>query len=186
MKKEPVDVSGHGDLAWDEALKPRSLDPHGREPFDAWWSRHGARFPNLDSRVLEQWVHRHWGLSPYRNLLIERISSREESWPTDKILREVVNYAARHLNPSWDLSTFNGKDFEPGATMDRTGTWDMPMLILEHLHGFLGPKGSRSDARYWLIEGHQRFRYLNALAHFQKPLAQSHAVLILSIRPEQT
>lgn len=105
---------------------------------------------------------------------------RQEQWPTSRILSEVGHILSDELNHKFDYETFNGKDFEPGLTMDRIGTWNIPIIILESPLGFITRRGKRHDLRYWLIEGHQRMRYLNALYH-RNACAEKHFVYILNL-----
>ena len=65
--------------------------------------------------------------------------------------------------------------------MDATGTWNIPPVIVESPGGFLTQTGERRDLRHWLVEGHQRRRYLHALAHRGEGAAD-HDVFVLSLR----
>jgi hypothetical protein len=49
--------------------------------------------------------------------------------------------------------------------MNSTGTWDYPIVVMETPDGISGWGQSWPDLRFLLIEGHSRFRYLNALHH---------------------
>jgi hypothetical protein len=72
--------------------------------------------------------------------------------------------------PEWDrqpevfLRNFHGKKFEPFSSLDATGTWNIPPVVLATPAGVRIAKGDFPEARYWLIEGHMRRRYLGALA----------------------
>ncbi len=109
--------------------------------------------------------------------------SREERLSTERILGEMETAHRKNLHPAFDLSVFKGKHFEPGLTMDATGTWNIPIVALEHEGEFRTYSGDRLDTRYWLIEGHQRYRYLNAL-HANGEPSREHAVFILTIKSD--
>ena len=68
---------------------------------------------------------------------------------------------------------------EPTKTMNLTGTWDMPVLLVRNASGFAYEETEFRDVPMWLLEGHQRYRYLRALAARGKA-AQHHEVLVLS------
>lgn len=164
-----------GDV-WEERLKPVGEATWEKEPFSSWWSRHSAEFPQLDSQVLEQWVYRHWHHSPFCQLPLERLRSRRELWSTERILKDVYNDDIK--NPEHDFEALS--DAHTGRVMLATGTWDYPMLILSTPDGFKDWRGEHPDARFRLIEGHLRFRFLNVL--FQRKEGRPrHEVLIVEI-----
>lgn len=161
---------------WEERLKPIQVGPLDDEPFSAWWGRHSEEFKHLDPQVLEQWVHRHWRRSPFRRLPLSQLRSRRETWSTEQILRGVYNDDI--IEPKHDFQVF--AEGYIGKTMLLRGTWDCPMLILSTPEGFKDQKGEHPDARFRLIEGHRRFRFLNALAH-RRQACGPHEVLIISL-----
>lgn len=180
-----IDVRSRYELAWDPALEPQGQDTFDKEPFTTWWARNHAALANLHPSVAEQWVYRHWRHSPFCHLPLERLACRLETWTTERILREVGwGWPDSDDHPEFNYGTFHGKSFEPGMTMDATGTWNIPPIVLAAPDGLLTDEGERSDLRFWLIEGHQRRRYLHALAHRGKA-AGEHDVLVLSLRLER-
>ena len=55
-----------------------------RTPFDEWWPRVRGEFPNVPEIIAKEWLHRHWGRSPFGwipsrlyHFSIERFSSDE-------------------------------------------------------------------------------------------------------------
>jgi hypothetical protein len=64
--------------------------------------------------------------------------------------------------------------------MDATGTWNYPIVVLQTPDG-IRTKGGLVDpnVRYCLIEGHQRFRYLNALT-VHGAAAAEHGLFLLN------
>ena len=179
-----IDVRPRHALAWDAALEPEGEGTIDKEPFAPWWARHGARLADLHPLIAEQWVHRHWRYSPYCHLPLERLAWRSERWTTGRILREVGwGLPEWDEHPDHNHRVFHGKRYEPGRTMDATGTWNIPPVTLESPGGLLTNEGERPDLRFWLVEGHQRRRYLHALAHRGEGAA-AHEVFVLSLRAD--
>lgn len=177
-----IDVRPRYALAWDGALEPIGHDTFEKEPFAAWWARNGARLADIHPLVAEQWVYRHWRHSPFCHLRLEGLACRPERWTTGRILREVGwGWPDSDEHPEFNYETFHGKPFEPGKTMDATGTWNIPLVVLEAPDGVLTAEGERPDLRFWLFEGHQRRRYLHAVAQRGEAAAE-HDVFVLSLR----
>lgn len=173
-----LDIRGHS-VAWDEALAPRDISQWDREPFAEWWARCQGRLSNLHPQIAEQWIHRHWTLSGDTWLPLESLHWRLEQWSTERILGEVY-IRDWHLDPEHDYKVFNAYGETPtAAPMNAKGTWDYPLLTLETPSGVRTHGGELPHVRYLLIEGHSRYRYLNALAVRGRAAAQ-HEVFILT------
>jgi hypothetical protein len=174
------DTSGHSESVWDESLEPLGNETFQKEPFASWWGRNRPKLAHLSPIIAEQWIYKHWTRSPYKHLPIERLSWRQEMWETDRILQKVFRrWPSEPLQPEFDYNVFHGKGHEPGLTMDKTGTWNYPVVILETPDGVRTSSRVLPAVRYCLIEGHQRVRYLNALK-VRNECAAEHAVFILS------
>jgi hypothetical protein len=174
------DTRGHLASAWDESLRPVGYETAKKEPFETWRKRHERKLANLHPDIVEQWVYKHWTSSPYKNLPIEDLTWRRETWNTDRILNDVFRrWPSKPLQPEFDYKTFHGKDFEPALTMDKTGTWNYPIVILETPDGVRTSSSILPNVTHCLIEGHQRVRYLNALRS-RGECADKHLVFILS------
>ena len=50
-------------------------------------------------------------------------------------------------------------------SVNATGTWNMPLLVLHSPDGFVYLDQPFLEWHYWLIEGHRSLRYLRDLAH---------------------
>jgi hypothetical protein len=98
--------------------------------------------------------------SRFTLLRVSTMTSRLEIWPTRRILREVGSDLGSTLDGASDYEVLRCS--HTANAMDATGTWDYPIVVLHSKAGFL-VRGGRSNRRYWLIEGHLRLRYLNAL-----------------------
>ncbi|MDO9473729.1 MAG: hypothetical protein Q7J28_11785 [Caulobacter sp.] len=148
-------------------------DSFNVEPFSQWWERNGHRFVGVDPLVLEQWVHRHFHLTPFK-LPLNGLVSRREAWTTDDILKRV--HTSDRLSAGHDYQAL-GANW--GQDMLALGTWRCPILVLETPNGLRQRAGDWPLARYALIEGHRRFRMLNALA-CRNEAAFEHDVLLIA------
>lgn len=175
------------DFVWDSALEPVGMDTFDKEPFTAWWERNQGKLSHLHPQICEQWVYRHWNHSHYSFLPLEKLSWRLEDWKTEEILNQtgifdqglISDEGHTYCSPAFDYEMIQN-EYEPSRTMDITGTWNIPILVLHSPSGFIFEKGPRPDVRYWLIEGHKRIRYLNALVHHGKPSA-THFLYLLRL-----
>ena len=166
-------------VRWPDSLKPEGEgERFDKEPFDQWWARCRTAMPHLHAQVAEQWVHRHWHHSDYAFLPLASLRSRLETWPTNTILAEV--HYPDTLHPDFDFEQLS--DLHTGHTMLERGTWDYPMLVLSTPDGFRLWGGDYPNGRYLLIEGHLRFRFLNALSCRGGALS-AHEVFVLDVEP---
>jgi len=172
---------------WPKRWAPQNAGTFNQESFASWWPRVEADLGHLDPRVAEQWIHRHWHLSPYFGFDVKRARSELRRLSTATIMDAVRTVDDRQpseiADPDKIYAMFNPKGmaaFEPALTMNTTGTWNMPVLVVESDHGFVYNREQFPDAHFWLIEGHQRQRYLRALAYKGKA-APEHEVLILAV-----
>jgi len=175
------DTSGFAETAWDKSLEPQGHGTFGKERFGPWWKRNEASLAHLHPIIAEQWIYKHWTLSPYKHLPIVNLSWRKEKWSTERILSEVyIREGFGKLSPAFDYRCFHDKEYEPGLTMDATGTWNYPIVVLQTPDGIRTESGRVNSAiRYCLIEGHQRVRYLNALT-FHGAAAAEHCLFVLN------
>jgi hypothetical protein len=172
------DTTGdYSKTAWDASLKPAQ-----DESFDEWWKRAGETLSHLHQKIAEQWIYRHWERTPYKNVPIKELLWRQETWATERVLSEVfIREEYGSLDPAFDYGVFHGRNREPGRTMDKTGTWDYPIVVLETPDGVKKMSGVDRTIRYCLIEGHQRFRYLNAL-YSRNECATEHSLFTLTLK----
>ena len=110
-----------------------------------------------------------------------RLSFRVECWSTARLLAEVTrpdpasDEALRH-----DYDLYRDRGWEPAPSMRKTGTWNIPIILLQTPCGALLPGGFRADVRFVLIEGHQRMRCLAAFNRHAK-CAETHKVFVLKL-----
>lgn len=164
----------------DENTWPRELKPTAHQVFEPWWARNGARLAHLDSRLVEQWVHRHWGDTKFRFIPLETLKWRLETWPTERVLSAVHLNEPNPPDPEHDFESFT--ELGPKATATargwNNGTWDYPIVVLETPFGASTYGGDFPDARFVLIEGHKRWHYLHGLSHRQEKTGP-HELFIL-------
>lgn len=180
-----------GRRPWPRRLRPVGESAFEREPSSTWYGRNQGGLEHLDPRVLEQWVYRHWTLSPYAGLPLETLTSTVESWRGSTLLAAVGSIDDVGVTAHGDalggsdgegfLARFvrrAGRTVEPGTTMGTTGAWTIPVLLIERSGGFRVRGLDFSERRHWLLEGHLRFRYLRAL-HVAGHPDRDHEVLVV-------
>ena len=159
---------------WPEEWQPRGWQSFEHEDFEVWWERLGSQFPNLDPRVLEQLVHRHFELSFFSGFPLLEFRSELELLPTGQILRDVGYddcWSTTHTPESLDAhyKDINHEAYavgrqEPFKTLNASGTWKTPILLVHSPTGFVSGDRPLPEFRLWLLEGHRRLDYLRALA----------------------
>jgi hypothetical protein len=176
-------------IVWPGELQPIRPNEYEKEPFQSWWHRCKDKLGHLPHKVCEQWVYRHWEETGYGFLPLENLSCRLEQWETGRILASIgiwdegliTDEGHKYCSASWDYDVVREKGGEPLETMEKTGTWNIPIIVLQSDSGFGTFRGPRPDIHYWLIEGHKRIRCLNALAHYSKP-ASNHLLYVLDLK----
>ena len=174
---------------------PSEWKPHGwtgkdnadDEPFASWWERLHPVFPNLDPRVLEQWVHAHWDTSPYFGFPLQRCRCTIERLPTDLLIHQVGQAGCwMDDNDPADADAAYVAFSRSGLyhPMLTKGTWDMPVLLAYSTSGFVYEDIELPQFRYWLLEGHRRHDLLRGLA-VRGEAASDHDVLVLSPFPSR-
>jgi hypothetical protein len=177
-----IDSDLDHDLRWDRRLEPAGVGTLEVESFELWWPRAKRLIDNLHPLIAEQWVHRHWKLSPYCYLPIERLKWREEHWNVASISQVWVRPSFGFDNPERDFAHFHSARFEnvqPYKSLNSTGTWDFPIVVIETPAG-IRSNGKIIKAAFCLIEGHQRRRFLMAW-HGRAPVADNHSVFVLTL-----
>ncbi len=158
----PVDTK----CVWQKELCPIGHESFRKESFDDYWLRNRDHFHGLPADLVEQWVFRYFCKHPHSYIPLSSLTySRQKMTPAD-FMRLVKSATDNCLDPEWDYEVFHKC---PGGhptsdALDR-GRWDYPPILLSVPNGFHDGLKSWPDAKYILIEGHQRRRYLNALIH---------------------
>lgn len=175
---------------WPGSLKPLRIGEAEREPFEAWWARNQTRVVPLDPGVYEQWIYKHWSGSPFFGLPLAGLRSHRDILTTEFLLSQVgtADPDALTRQQAFDYEQFNSdvlRDCEPALTMNRTGTWNFPVLLIQSDDGFICYGNTFTSQSHWLIEGHLRMRYLAALAACGKPATQ-HEVIVVTYGTRRT
>lgn len=142
--------------------------------------------PPLASEVYEQWIHRHWSHSPYYGLPLSNLSCRRILLPTTEIVAGIGSLPGGLADPPGSIlpvlyDHLNSpllRNVEPFRSMNLQGTWNFPILAVRSHDGFEFWESAYRSPR-WLVEGHQRLRYLKVLAS-RGAAAEAHAVFELS------
>ena len=172
-------------VAWPD--KFLVMENHEDIPLDRWWNLYSHELANLNKEICEQWIYRHGGNANYKFLPLDKLAWGLEQWETDKIINSVgiwddnriVDEGHTYCSAEHDFNIYNEIIRNPFHSLRETGTWNTPILLLHSPEGFITYKGKRPDIHYWLVEGHSRIRYLNALQQFGK-LVSHHSVYILT------
>ena len=146
-----------------EELTPELGVDDAKTPFEEWWPTVRASFPNVPENVAEQWLHRHWGYSPYRWLpsrsytfrLVEwecsrlaEIQSGTSDWDFAKAV-EHGNYILRRVPDLWLARYMVEHEDVPE-----------PIIVLDNRDGSLNATHGapwQCPSGFLLIEGHKRF-----------------------------
>ncbi|GLK77671.1 hypothetical protein GCM10008171_29250 [Methylopila jiangsuensis] len=164
-------------LVWPVELRPHGEGTYEKEPVEGWYDRNSDRVGHLHPLIAGQWVYRHWDLSPYCSLPLAGLAWTEETWTSEEVLG--VHCPFWEFNAEHDYQVFNTFPDNPTATpMNATGTWDIPIVLLQTPAGLIDAQGPKPGIRHLLIEGHSRMRDLNSLVH-RGEAASSHRVFVL-------
>lgn len=154
---------------WPDELKPVGYGDIRVEDFDSWWARNRLEFHGLPKELVEQWIYRHWKVSVAKFIPIDGLGYREELWdPSDFIAKVGTVRGTEPLDPIHDFRVFSGQvggeKLSTAKALD-TGKWDYAPIVLETPDGFIDFTGTYIETPFFLVEGHKRRRYLNALLH---------------------
>jgi hypothetical protein len=168
---------------WPERLKPVGEGGFDKEPFEEWWGRQETELGHLPAELCEQWIYRHWHYSPFAFLPLDNLVCEELSLFTPDIIDNVHREYGGELNPGFDRNVFErgtlGEPLPTAKAFLERGTWDYPIVVLRTPNGFAGFTRVSQNIRLVLVEGHQRHRYLNALAFFRAAPPGPHRVFVL-------
>ncbi len=175
-----LDIQGRPSV-WDAFLAPQGGEDN-KEPFKDWWGRNSRNLDYLHPQIAEQWIYRHWGMTHYAFLSLDNLQWRKESWPTGRILQELIKKNEALLPNEFEAESFQFQPWEPQLSIYSKGTWDYPILVLESETGFAFGQQLIPDVYYWLIEGHRRFRCLNLVVQQGIACADEHEVFVISYK----
>lgn len=172
--------------AWDPALEPRNWGSFDIEPFDCWARRNHEALLHIHPEICEQWLYRHWLQSPMCFIELDNLHWQMVEWEPAYFLTAVGTYwGADDFEPEFDFNTFHqqgGKSRHRTAVALDSGAWDYAPIVLATEQGFISTQGNYVNRPFLLVEGHQRRRYLNALASRGKALKRQR-VFVLKQQP---
>jgi len=137
-------------------------------PFGDWWARVEQSYPTVPQEVAKEWLHRHWGHSPFRYLKSSFYEFELQTWPSSRLLnvRSVVNNLG-DLSERRDHGRYLLEEhpYELWLVnfMKQNNTFPTPIICLDNRDGHLVP-GEGDVPCYpqvptgiFLVEGHERF-----------------------------
>ena len=172
-----------GHTIWPETLEPAGFDTCNKESFRNWWLRNENELKHLDPLIVEQWIFRHWIHSLYCFLPLNKLTWESQIWTTEKILDLAITFGEPRTHDSGKQDFIELNKYDGTVTtneMNSTGTWDYPIVVLHTPLGMKLAEQKWASARYVLIEGHKRVRYLNALQQCGSP-SKTHSVFVLEL-----
>ena len=136
-----------------------------KTPFDEWWPKVQSHFPNVPKNVAKQWLHRHWGHSPYCWLCSKNYRFTLVDWDSEN-LSEIKSESC-----DWGYDgclkhgeyLINDCDFWLKNYMLKHGAYPEPIIVLDNRDSHLirgkdnVPAYEDIPKGYVLIEGHLRF-----------------------------
>lgn len=166
---------------------PEHLAPEFEEsgavktPFKQWWARVQPSFPDVPENVAEQWLHRHWGHSPYQWLCSKNYRFTLRDWDSGSLAKirsgwcnwdndDCVEHGKYLINVT--LEKF---DIWLGKYMLKHGEYPEPIIVLDNTDNHLESEGHVPYHRnipkgLVLVEGHVRFNislYLSQTKRFK-------------------
>ena len=135
-----------------------------REPFEQYAARVRPLLPTYPDEVLRQWSYDNpRTMYRYAWLNFERFIFREETWSSERIVRDVQTWnedAVRALEPVI-LSPGNPSRLERYMLEHRT--WPVPIIAITNPRQIRRKHARCFREPFQLLEGHHRLAYLRAL-----------------------
>ncbi len=155
------------------------------ETFDEYYRRVRYLAPNFPKPVLKQWLFDHFNstVNNFSWLAFEKLSFREESWETERIINTIRAWNEEAVT-SWKKAFYTSPDWRTGRLipfMYENGTWPVPPLVIDNFNGSIFPKQS-AITRWLLVEGHHRLAYLRAL--YENPewtTTNQHSLWVITV-----
>lgn len=161
---------------------PEHLAPEFEEsgavktPFDEWWTRVQPEFPNVPENVAKQWLHRHWGHSPYSWLRSKDYRFSLVIWDSDRLSEVGSGWGNWSNDACFDHGEclVKSRDFWLRNHMVKHGAYPEPIIILDNGDGHIQrgqdnvPEYINFPVGYVLIEGHLRFNMSLYLVRIQR------------------
>ncbi len=140
-------------------------------PFETWWASVRYAFPHVPEVVARQWLHEHWGHSPFSWLRSADYRFRSISWRGVDLCS--VRSGWCNFDPKGDECRQHGKHlltgmpptfkYDTAIYMAEHRDFPVPIVVLDNRDGHLRagvpptPSFCEIPIAYVLIEGHRRF-----------------------------
>ena len=155
------------------------IAPLGEEEFEAWYPRIAHLISHVPEDVAKNWVHRHWGHSPFEWMNLRSMSFFPETWELPRLLNLKVSNAWSQDETVHGTASLASADTWLKQCMLETRTWPCPIIVLGD--GEIARNPHRGDlVGPVLLEGHRRLEYLHEL-HQMGQAADRHAVWVVRL-----
>ena len=133
----------------------QAVAPFKEEPFEHWYERVKDAIPWIPEEVAREWIHRHWGQTPYDYLDLTPLKFEKVIWSVPELLEvrcgergeEEQYYRFVEIEGEWLW------DFMRDST-----TWPTPIIVLENRQNW---HKQLHDVQ--LLEGHRRYCFFRQL-----------------------
>ena len=163
---------------------PEELAPDFEEggavstPFEEWWRRALTYYGHVPEIVAKEWLHRHWGHSPYSWIPSHRYAFELAEWPSEKLAEIRTRHYDFALAPQRYVN--RGKNLFEGTGQPEQGqrSWcwlrkymysekkmPAPIVVLDNtddhirVSDFVPDNENDMPAAYIVLEGHNRLEY---------------------------
>lgn len=146
-----------------------------KTPFEEWWPRVKRHFPKVPDEVAQEWLHRHWGQSPFRWVQSNIYTFGLEKMPSSCLtsIRSSWSEFKKDNSPALNQGKYICGDHpdRPWGTdpiwlatyMRENCNFPTPIIVLDNTDDHLSDTNYYKDIRMpypqnlVLIEGHTRF-----------------------------
>lgn len=143
-----------------------------KTPFAEWWARVKDDFPTVPENVAQYWLHEHWGLSPYGDLVSRNYDFTLEEWPARQ-LWDIRSCWCRFEPSNVECAAHGASLVEEAAAMGFAtplymkvnGDFPAPIIVLDNRDGHLPAGEDGRPSEIFLVEGHRRF---NIALHLER------------------
>ena len=149
-----------------EHLAPLNADSWNPESFRSWWARVEEHLPDVPRNVAKQWIHRHWGQSPYRHVPSNTVTFSLQGMTAKEIL-EIVPVGKDDYAEWGDylISLYTRGEYKRPATgvILRRRVWPAPPIILDNRSPPQYGWAAELPSALLIIEGNRRLAIAKAM-----------------------
>lgn len=164
---------------WKRHLRPYVGDSaYDKEPFDEWYTRVAQAIPGIPRDLAEHWLYENWGGLPYPYLSMTSLTATHGTLTLSQALDVTVSSRWGAIKPGTAyLDGFVAHKEWLAVRMHDTGTWPVPIVVLDNMMGDTAP-GDAEIGPLHLLEGHRRLTFLHGLAAAGKA-SSAHSVWLV-------